>query len=82
MAVLAMKKVNICALKKDRKAVLETLQRLGMVEISDLCEAQQSGFRKIDTFSMLGFDFLIKIRPLRKMHWKFWRNMSPKRSRF
>lgn len=52
MAVLAMKKVNICALKKDRKAVLETLQRLGMVEISDLCEAQQSGLRKIDTFSM------------------------------
>ncbi len=52
MALLAMKKVNICALKKDRKAVLETLQRLGMVEISDLCESYQNGFLKVDTFSM------------------------------
>ena len=33
MAVLSMKKINICAMKKDRKAVLEELQSLGAVEI-------------------------------------------------
>jgi V/A-type H+-transporting ATPase subunit I len=33
MAVLQMKKVLICALKKDRKAVLEFLQRKGTLEI-------------------------------------------------
>lgn len=35
MAVLAMKKISICALKKDRKAILEMLQRKGVLEISD-----------------------------------------------
>lgn len=33
MAVLAMKKINICAMKRDRKAVLERLQSLGVVEV-------------------------------------------------
>lgn len=33
MAVLAMKKISICAMKKDRKAVLEKLQSLGVVEV-------------------------------------------------
>ena len=51
MAVLSMKKVNICALKKDRKSILETLQRLGLVEVSDLDE-NLSDFKKIDTFNM------------------------------
>lgn len=35
MAVLQMKRVQICALKKDRKPVLELLQRLGVVEVTD-----------------------------------------------
>lgn len=51
MAVLSMKKVNVCALKKDRKSILETLQRLGLVEVSDLDE-NLSDFKKIDTFNM------------------------------
>lgn len=51
MAVLSMKKVNICALKKDRKSILETLQRLGLVEVSDLDE-NLSDLKKIDTFNM------------------------------
>ncbi len=51
MAVLAMKKVNICALKKDRKSILETLQRIGIVEIADL-EFDQDFFDKIDTMNM------------------------------
>mgnify|MGYP004645256687 CR=1 FL=1 len=51
MAVLSMKKVNICALKKDRKAILETLQRLGLVEVSDMDE-NLADFKKIDTFNM------------------------------
>lgn len=33
MAVLPMKKIEICAMKRDRKAILEKLQSLGMVEI-------------------------------------------------
>ena len=33
MAVLQMKRINICALKKDRKPVLELLQRRGAVEV-------------------------------------------------
>ena len=51
MAVLAMKKVNICALKKDRKSILETLQRIGIVEVSNL-DFEQKFFCKIDTMNM------------------------------
>jgi V/A-type H+-transporting ATPase subunit I len=50
MAVLAMKKINICAMKKDRKAVLEELQGLGMVEIRTDDEETDS-FKKINTQS-------------------------------
>ena len=39
MSVLPMKRVFIAALKKDRKNILETLQRLGVVEINvDACK--------------------------------------------
>ena len=42
MAVLQMKRINICALKKDRKPVLELLQRRGAVEVDsgDKCSAR------------------------------------------
>ena len=33
MAVLKMQRISICALKKARKAILEKLQSLGVVEI-------------------------------------------------
>ena len=35
MAVLEMRKINICALKKDRKKILEFLQRKGCLEIHE-----------------------------------------------
>ena len=33
MAVLTIKKIDICAMKKDRKAILEKLQSMGALEI-------------------------------------------------
>lgn len=50
MAVLAMKKINICAMKKDRKAVLEKLQAMGAVEINTSGEEDEI-FKKINTTS-------------------------------
>lgn len=47
MAVLQMQRVSICALRKDRKLLLEQLQRLGMVEITDILP-EDSVFTKID----------------------------------
>ena len=35
MAVLQMQRFSICAMKKDRKAILEELQALGVLEIND-----------------------------------------------
>lgn len=40
----------MCA-QKDRKSVLETLQRLGLVEVSDL-DKNSTDFKTIDTFNM------------------------------
>lgn len=50
MAVLQMQRISICALKKNRKAILEKLQSLGVMEISDLPE-EDSLFGKSDTTS-------------------------------
>jgi V/A-type H+/Na+-transporting ATPase subunit I len=36
LAVMQMKRVVLCALKKDRKKILEDLQRRGVVEIADI----------------------------------------------
>ena len=33
MAVLKMQRITICALKKNRKAILEKLQSLGVLEV-------------------------------------------------
>ena len=50
MAVLQMQRISLCALKKDRKAILETLQRRGVVEISDVAlEENDNFFQKSDT---------------------------------
>ncbi|MGN0014546.1 MAG: hypothetical protein ACI37T_03915 [Candidatus Gastranaerophilaceae bacterium] len=48
MAILQMQKISIYALRKDRKAILETLQRKGVVEITDL-PLEDSVFSKTDT---------------------------------
>ena len=50
MAVVPMKKVLICGLKKDRKQILELLQRQGAVEITSGLE-EDSIFRKTDVSS-------------------------------
>lgn len=49
MAVLQMQRVSICALKKDRKAILEKLQMLGVMEIQT--EIEDDSFQKMDTGS-------------------------------
>lgn len=48
MAVLQMQKLSICALKKDRKAILELLQAAGVMEIMPIAE-EDGVFKKSDT---------------------------------
>lgn len=48
MAVLPMKRISICASKKDRKALMEELQRKGIIEISDT-KSKDKVFYKEDT---------------------------------
>ena len=48
MAVLKMQKISICALKKDRKAILEQLQHLGVLEV-DREKEEDAFFQKMDT---------------------------------
>ena len=48
MAVLQMQKINLCALKKNRKRILETIQALGAVEVISEEELME-GFEKMDT---------------------------------
>ena len=50
MAILQMQRVSICALKKDRKAILEKIQSLGVMEMSQVAE-DEAGFEKMDTLS-------------------------------
>lgn len=50
MAVLTMKKIHICAMKKDRKGVLEKLQSMGVVEVKTDGEENEA-FKKINTTS-------------------------------
>lgn len=48
MAVLQMQRFSICALKKDRKAILEKLQALGVMEI-DNSVIEDNSLQKMDT---------------------------------
>ena len=48
MAVLQMQRISVCALKKDRKKILELLQQKGVVEIERMPEEDDS-FRRTDT---------------------------------
>ena len=48
MAVLQMQKVSICALKRDRKAILEKIQSMGIMEVSQIQEDIQ-GLEKMNT---------------------------------
>lgn len=47
MAVLQMQRICLCALKKDRKKILELLQRRGVIEINDVYP-EDSVFHKTD----------------------------------
>ena len=49
MAILAMRRISIIALKKDRKAILEKLQALGILETDDLFAEDKSAFSSMDT---------------------------------
>ncbi len=48
MAVLQMHRISICALKKDRKAILEKLQALGIMQV-DVSMLQDENLHKMDT---------------------------------
>lgn len=48
MAVLKMQRISICALKKDRKAILEKLQSLGVLEVNHIIDEDED-FHKMDT---------------------------------
>ena len=50
MAVLQMQRISICALKHDRKAILEKLQSMGMIEMHQVAQ-DEAGFEKMDTQS-------------------------------
>lgn len=47
MAVLQMQRISICALKKDRKQILEFLQMRGVIEINDVMR-EDSVFQKTE----------------------------------
>ncbi len=47
MAVLQMQRISICAMKKNRKAILERLQELGAMEI-DIQLEDDSAYKKMD----------------------------------
>ncbi|HBA62472.1 MAG TPA: V-type ATP synthase subunit I [Lachnospiraceae bacterium] len=48
MSVLQMQRISICAMKKDRKAILEDLQSLGVLEI-DTSAVQDEELMRMDT---------------------------------
>lgn len=48
MAVLKMQRISICALKKDRKAILEKLQSLGVLQVDHILD-EDKDFKKMDT---------------------------------
>ncbi|MCI8599732.1 MAG: V-type ATP synthase subunit I [Lachnospiraceae bacterium] len=53
MAVLQMQRISICALKENRKQILELLQQEGVVEL-DMDMEEDEVFRKSDTISSRG----------------------------
>lgn len=53
MAVLKMQRVNICGLKRNRKAILERLQSLGVLEL-DVVWEEDAFIKKMDTSGTRG----------------------------
>ncbi len=57
MAVMQMQRISICGLKKNRKAILEKIQSLGVIEVSQILDDDEDGFEKMDTAgSRMGFE--------------------------
>lgn len=52
MAVLQMRKINLCAMKKNRKKILEFLQRKGCLEIQET-DSEDSVFMKTNTATQI-----------------------------
>ena len=52
MAVLQMRKINICAMKENRKRILELLQRKGCLEIIE-SESEDTIFAKTNTATQI-----------------------------
>lgn len=50
MAVLQMQRISICALKRDRKSILEKLQSMGVMEMHQVAQ-DETGFEMMDTQS-------------------------------
>lgn len=50
MAVLQMQRISICALKKNRKVILEKLQSMGVMEINQILD-EDDDFRRMDTLN-------------------------------
>lgn len=50
MSVLQMQRVSICALKKDRKVILEKLQSMGIMEMNQIIDDDED-FAKMDTLN-------------------------------
>lgn len=48
MSVLEMQKINLCAMKKNRKYILEAIQAIGMIQVISEQETMD-GFEKMDT---------------------------------
>ena len=48
MAILQMQRFSICAMKKNRKAILEELQSLGVMEVNT-ANLEESGLNKMNT---------------------------------
>lgn len=49
MAVMQMQRISICALKQDRRAILEHVQSLGAIEVSSVIDEDDEAFEKEDT---------------------------------
>ena len=77
MSILQMQRISICAMKKDRKAILEKLQKLGVMEIdnsvimdeelktADIYSAKQSFERRVATAEQ-ALDILSEYAPEKK----------------
>ena len=68
MAVLKMQRISICALKKDRKSILEKLQSLGVLEISHVLEEDED-FHKMERSARLYLRKLLRQRIRRLIFW-------------